>query len=93
MIEATGAGNVNGGLAEGLLHALELGVPVVVASRCTGGSVTPIYGGVGGFATLHRAGAVSSNGLRPGKARLALQVALGNAEASQAAALFERLVG
>ena len=93
VVEATGAGNVNRGMADGLLHALELGVPVVVASRCAGGTVTPIYGGVGGFATLHRAGAVSSNGLGAGKARLALQVALGNAESAPAAAVFERLVG
>jgi len=91
VIEATGAGNVNRGLAGGLLHALERDVPVVVASRCSGGSVTPIYGGVGGFATLHEAGAVSSHGLGAGKARLALQVALGNAGRGGAAALFERL--
>ena len=57
------------------MGALERGVPVVVATRCRRGEVTPIYGGIGGFATLHAAGAVSSHGLGAGKARLALQVA------------------
>ncbi len=91
VVEATGAGNVNRGLATGLLEALDRGVPVVIASRCRRGSPTPIYGGVGGFATLHDAGAVSSQGLSAGKSRLALQVALGNADSGDTPALFERL--
>lgn len=77
VIEAGGAGNVNAGLLAGIGEALGRGVPVVVASRCRGGEVTPIYGGAGGFATLAAQGAVSSRGLTAGKARLALQVALG----------------
>jgi L-asparaginase len=91
VVEASGAGNVNKGLADGLLRALGRGVPVAVASRCRRGEATPIYGGDGGFATLHAAGAVSSHGLGAGKARLALQVALGQAGADGAPALFERL--
>ncbi len=91
VVEASGAGNVNRNLAAGLMGALERGVPVVVASRCRRGEPTPIYGGDGGFATLHAAGARSSHGLTAGKARLALQVALGNAEGGDVAELFERL--
>lgn len=77
VVEGGGAGNVNGGLVDGLLEALRRDVPVVVTSRCRAGEVVPIYGGRGGFATLHAAGAIASHGLGSGKARLALQVALG----------------
>ncbi len=95
VVEGSGAGNVNGALVDGLLRALERGKPVVVASRCRRGEVTPIYGGSGGFATLHAAGALSSHGLGAGKARLALQVALGASAVSEVPmdtpALFERL--
>lgn len=95
VVEASGAGNVNGALAEGLGRALRAGLPVVVASRCRRGEVAPIYGGVGGFATLHAAGAVSSGGLSTGKARLALQLALGATRGQpaqlSASGLFERL--
>ncbi len=76
VVEASGAGNVHRNVADGLLLALERGVPVVVATRCRQGTVTPIYGGPGGFATLHAAGAMSSAGLSAGKARLALQAAI-----------------
>lgn len=91
VIQAGGAGNVNRGLAEGLMAPLERGLPVMVSTRCARGEASPIYGGIGGFATLHGAGAVSSHGLGSGKARLALQVALGNAAAGQVAAYAERL--
>lgn len=76
VVEAGGAGNVNGGLVAGLTRALDRGVPVVIASRCRGGRVVPIYGGAGGFATLSDAGAVGSAGLPAGKARLAVQTAM-----------------
>lgn len=77
VVDGGGAGNVNGNLADGVQRALDAGVPVVVTSRCTSGEVQPIYGGKGGFATLAAAGAIPSHGLSAGKARLALQVALG----------------
>ncbi len=84
VVEGGGAGNVNGNLADGVLAAIDAGVPVVVTSRCRSGSVAPIYGGKGGFATLAAAGAVGSNGLSAGKARLAMQVALANRPATTA---------
>lgn len=77
VVEAGGAGNVNAGLLRGIDRALAEDVPVVVASRCRAGEVTPTYGGAGGFATLAAKGAIASAGLTAGKARLALQVALG----------------
>jgi L-asparaginase len=83
VIEASGAGNVNSGLLQGVADAIAADVPVVVASRCRSGLVSPIYGGAGGFATLAAHGAVSSGGLTAGKARLAMQVALGHGGGSE----------
>lgn len=77
VVQGGGAGNVNGGLVPGIERALGAGVPVVVSTRCQQGDVTPIYGGVGGFASLARLGAIPSPGLPTGKARVALAVALG----------------
>ncbi len=94
VVEAGGAGNVNRNIADGLLLALERNVPVVVASRCGRGMVTPVYGGPGGFATLHAAGAMSSAGLSAGKARLALQAAIASGgDAVQVRSRFAQLAG
>jgi len=84
VVEAGGAGNVNAGLLRGIDRALAEDVPVVVASRCRAGQVTPTYGGAGGFATLAEKGAIASAGLTAGKARLALQVALGHGGSNDA---------
>lgn len=94
VVEGSGAGNVHRNLAQGLLRALERGVPVVVATRCRRGEATPVYGGDGGFAALHAAGARSSRGLGAGKARLALQLAIANSvDGVTAAERFEELLG
>jgi len=77
VIEATGAGNVNGAMVPGVLRAVRSGVPVVVATRCRGGEVEPTYGGLGGFAALAAEGVVGSAGLTAGKARVSLQLLLG----------------
>lgn len=77
VIEGTGAGNVPGTLVTGIDHALERGVPVVLASRCVTGRPQPIYGGPGGGVSLEERGVVRSNGLNGPKARLGLMVALG----------------
>jgi L-asparaginase len=76
VVDATGAGNVNAGLVPGIERAVAANVPVVVASRCLSGPVAPIYGGPGGGATVTQLGAVGAGDLSPGKARLALMVAL-----------------
>jgi L-asparaginase len=76
VIDATGAGNVNADLVPGIERATAAAVPVVIASRCLSGPVAPIYGGPGGGATVTQLGAVGAGDLSPGKARLALMVAL-----------------
>jgi L-asparaginase len=77
VLEGGGAGNVNGALTDGIERAVAAGVPVMGTTRCPEGEVTPIYGGPGGFASLRALGVLPSHGLTPGKARLALGVALG----------------
>ncbi|MFZ4518420.1 MAG: asparaginase [Microthrixaceae bacterium] len=76
VLQGGGAGNVNGNLVEGVARAIAAGVPVVGTTRCQMGEVTPIYGGLGGFASLHAMGVIPSHGLSAGKARLALGAAL-----------------
>jgi L-asparaginase len=78
VIEGTGAGNVSGALLPGIERALSAGVPVVVASRCLTGEVTPTYGGEGGGHTLAAMGVIGAAELSAAKARLALAVAMGN---------------
>ena len=92
VVEAGGAGTVNGGLVDGIETALASGIPVVITSRCRAGEVTPTYGGRGGFATLAGLGAIASHGLSAGKARLALRVALGiDPDVGSVAAYFDAL--
>jgi len=92
VLEGGGAGNVNQGLVDGVDAALAAGVPVVVTSRCRGGEVQPVYGGTGGFGTLAARGAIPSHGLGAGKARVALQLALGrDPEPAAVAAWFAAL--
>lgn len=77
VLVGTGAGHVPGAAVPGVEHAVQHGVPVVVASRCWTGRVTPIYGGPGGGVTLRDLGVIGAGDLPPGKARVALMVALG----------------
>lgn len=77
VVEGTGAGNVPGSMMPGIDHAVDRGIPVVIASRCVTGRPQPVYGGPGGGVTLAQHGAIRSNGLNGPKARLALMVALG----------------
>ena len=53
------------------------GVPVILASRCLDGRVTPTYGGPGGALTLLDLGVIPAGDLSGPKARLALMFALG----------------
>ena len=76
VLQGGGAGNVNGRLVEPIERAVAAGVPVVGTTRCPQGEVVPVYGGDGGFASLHALGVMPSFGLSAGKARLALGVAL-----------------
>ncbi len=61
---------------EAIKYALDEGVPLVVSTRVHDGRTQPIYGFTGGGATLKEMGAVFSDDLSPGKARILLMLAL-----------------
>jgi L-asparaginase len=76
VIEATGRGNANAEVVEGVREAVAAGVDVVVCSRCVEGRVEPVYG-AGGGRDLEDAGALFAGDLAGPKARVLLQLALG----------------
>ena len=76
VLEATGRGNANDQVIEGVRAATDAGVCVVVCSRCVEGRVEPVYGR-GGGRDLADAGAVFAGDLAGPKARVLLQLALG----------------
>jgi L-asparaginase len=75
--EATGRGNGNDQVLEGVREAVSAGLTVVVCSRCTAGRVEPVYGR-GGGRDLADAGAIFAGDLAGPKVRVLLQLALGN---------------
>jgi len=85
VLEATGRGNANDQVLEGVREAIAAGVLVVVCSRCGEGRVEPVYGR-GGGRDLADAGALFAGDLAGPKARVLLQLALGT-EVDAAAAL------
>jgi L-asparaginase len=76
VLEATGRGNANDAVVEGVREAVSAGVAVVVCSRAVAGRVEPAYGR-GGGADLAEAGALFAGDLAGPKARILLEVALG----------------
>lgn len=76
VLEATGRGNANEQVLDGVREAVAAGVPVVVCSRCSEGRVEPVYGR-GGGRDLDEAGALFAGDLAASKTRVLLQVALG----------------
>jgi L-asparaginase len=76
VLEATGRGNANEQVLEGVHDAVSAGVAVVVCSRCAEGRVEAVYGR-GGGRDLLEAGAIFAGDLAGPKARVLLQVALG----------------
>ena len=77
VLEATGRGNANDQVVEGVREAVAARVPVVVCSRCAEGRVEPVYGR-GGGRDLAEAGAVFAGDLAGPKARVLLQLSGGN---------------
>ena len=71
IVAGTGQGSVHGKLAEALVMAAESGIPVVRSSRCGAGTV---FSEIPEPDTLWRW--VSARDLSPPKARIALQLAL-----------------
>jgi L-asparaginase len=76
VLEATGRGNANDQVVEGVRAAVAASVAVVVCSRCVEGRVEPVYGR-GGGRDLADAGALFAGDLAGPKARVLLQLALG----------------
>ncbi len=76
VIEALGSGNIGAGMGEGVVDALDAGVPVVVSTRVPEGAVKLAYAGSGGGATLSAHGAIAAGHLRPGQARMVLATAI-----------------
>jgi len=75
VLEATGRGNANDQVVEGVREAVAAGLPVVVCSRCVEGRVEPVYGR-GGGRDLADAGALFAGDLAGPKVRVLLQLAL-----------------
>lgn len=78
VIQALGAGNVNGEQYQAIAEALKSDICVVVSSRVGHGPVAPVYGFKGGGETLQELGALFAADLSPQKARLVLMLALHN---------------
>lgn len=74
VVEGTGLGNTTSALGDAIGETLEAGVPVVITSRCQGGTVASVYGTPGGGATLHSHGVIDGGDLPAHKARLKLML-------------------
>jgi L-asparaginase len=77
VVAAMGRGNVPPLMAEGLVRAIERGIPVVITSRAPRGRVGRTYGYPGGGRRLAEAGAIFGGARRPQQARIDLMLALG----------------
>jgi len=77
VLAATGCGNVPPSVLPGLRAALASRLPVILASRCAEGRVSPAYGYEGGGRMLREMGVILGGDLPGPKARIKLMVALG----------------
>jgi L-asparaginase len=76
VIIAFGSGNVPPGALPAIRRWIAEGKPVVVASRCPEGQVSPVYAFEGGGATLVREGVLPAGPRTPSQARMELVIAL-----------------
>jgi L-asparaginase len=76
VIESFGSGNVPPGAVAAIGRWLEEGKPVVLASRCWWGRVTPVYAFDGGGARTMAMGAIPAGPRTPSQARMELAIAL-----------------
>lgn len=76
VIVAFGSGNLPPGAVPAIHRWLAARKPVVLASRCLYGEVTPVYAFEGGGAGLVRAGVIPAGPRTPAQARLELTIAL-----------------
>jgi L-asparaginase len=76
VVESFGSGNVPPGAVAAIGRWLEEGKPVVLASRCWWGQVTPVYAFDGGGARTTAMGAIPAGPRTPSQARMELAIAL-----------------
>jgi len=76
VIVAFGSGNVPPGAVPAIRRWIDEGKPVVLASRCPFGVVTPSYAFEGGGSQLVRLGAIPAGPRTPSQARMELMLAL-----------------
>jgi L-asparaginase len=76
VIEAFGSGNLPPGSVPAIRRWLDEGKPVILASRCLHGEVTPTYAFEGGGARLVAMGVVPAGPRTPSQARMELTIAL-----------------
>ena len=76
VVVAFGSGNVPPGAVPAIARWLEEGKPVVLASRCPLGEVTPMYAFDGGGSRLVAMGAMPAGPRTPSQARMELMIAL-----------------
>jgi len=94
VVEATAGGNVNAPFYEGIVAALDAGIPVVVATRVAAGAPHLGKGYRGSLMSLLAKGAISAGYLSGLKARILLMVALGHTlERSELAKIFAHAGG
>jgi L-asparaginase len=76
VVEAFGSGNMPPGAVPALRRWIEERKPVVLASRCWWGQVTPLYAFDGGGARTTALGAIPAGPRTPSQARMELAIAL-----------------
>ncbi len=76
VIEALGRGNVPPQMIDGIISAIEKGIPVVLTSRCPMGRVLDTYGYIGGGHHLKQLGVIFAENLNSQKARIKLMIAI-----------------
>lgn len=76
VVVAFGSGNVPPGAVPAIRRWIDEGKPVVLASRCPFGVVTPSYAFEGGGSQLVRMGAIPAGPRTPSQARMELMLAL-----------------
>jgi L-asparaginase len=76
VVMAFGSGNVPPGAVPAIGRWIEQDKPVVIATRCPLGVVTPVYAFEGGGSRLAAMGAVPAGARTPSQARMELMIAL-----------------
>jgi L-asparaginase len=91
VVAGTGLGNTTGVIESAVADAIKAGVPVVITSRCVGGTTAPVYGGPGGGETLRSHGVIDGGDLSAQKARLKLALVLKAVGSNNIEAIREQL--